>query len=161
MAIQTLSDDVSPANPVRRLLGAPVPPAAISRVLASFERNQLAGFIAVAIDLLDLADDDPDAEDDERAGILMFAPGVDYDPAEDPPCVSDGLPGDSDDGENDDPGEDDDPTSGNVEDEGEAVNEDGTDAVFATLPYYRLDHRSGPINEREAHRAHTLAVLER
>lgn len=41
---------------------APVPPAAISRVLSRFDRDQLAGFIAVAIDLLDLADGDPDLE---------------------------------------------------------------------------------------------------
>ena len=38
------------------------PPAAVSRVLATFDRKQLAGFIAVAIDLLDLADGDPDEE---------------------------------------------------------------------------------------------------
>lgn len=40
----------------------PVPPAAVSRVLATFERRQLEGFIAVALDLLDLADGDPDLE---------------------------------------------------------------------------------------------------
>jgi hypothetical protein len=40
----------------------PAPPAAISRVLATFDRKQLAGFIAVAIDLLDLADGDSDEE---------------------------------------------------------------------------------------------------
>lgn len=38
------------------------PPAAISRVLSTFDREQLEGFIAVAIDLLDLADPDPDIE---------------------------------------------------------------------------------------------------
>jgi hypothetical protein len=42
---------------------APPPPAAISRVLASFNREQLAGFITVAIDLLDLADGDPESEE--------------------------------------------------------------------------------------------------
>lgn len=41
----------------------PVPPAAISRVLSRFDREQLAGFVAVAIDLMDLADPDSDAED--------------------------------------------------------------------------------------------------
>ena len=40
-----------------------VPPAAISRVLSRFDREQLAGFVAVAIDLMDLADPDPDLED--------------------------------------------------------------------------------------------------
>ncbi len=44
-------------------LFAPVPPAVVSRVLATFDRGQLEGFIAIAIDLLDLADaaSDPDA----------------------------------------------------------------------------------------------------
>ena len=41
----------------------PVPPAAISRVLSRFDREQLAGFVAIAIDLMDLADPDPDLED--------------------------------------------------------------------------------------------------
>ncbi len=45
-----------------------VPPAAISRVLATFDRAQLEGFIAVAIDLLDLADGDPDLEEDDDPG---------------------------------------------------------------------------------------------
>lgn len=40
----------------------PAPPAAISRVLATFSRKDLAGFIAVAIDLLDLAEGDQDVE---------------------------------------------------------------------------------------------------
>ena len=39
------------------------PPAAISRVLSTFGRAELEGFIAVAIDLLDLAEPDPDAEE--------------------------------------------------------------------------------------------------
>ncbi|TWH95285.1 hypothetical protein IQ35_01541 [Sphingobium wenxiniae] len=41
----------------------PVPPAAISRVLSRFSRSELEGFVAVAIDLLDLMDGDPDLED--------------------------------------------------------------------------------------------------
>ena len=41
------------------------PPAAVSRVLANFDRAQLEGFIAIAIDLLDFADGDPDLEDDD------------------------------------------------------------------------------------------------
>lgn len=41
----------------------PPPPAAITRVLSTFDRDQLAGFVAVAIDLMDLADGDPDFED--------------------------------------------------------------------------------------------------
>ena len=42
---------------------APTPPAAISRVLATFNREQLEGFVAVAIDLMDMADGDPDEGD--------------------------------------------------------------------------------------------------
>ncbi len=50
----------------------PPPPAAVSRVLATFDRDQLAGFITVAIDLLDLADGDTDLEPngDELDGSL-------------------------------------------------------------------------------------------
>jgi hypothetical protein len=43
---------------------APAPPAAVSRVLRTFGRAELEGFIAVAIDLLDLADGNPDAEEE-------------------------------------------------------------------------------------------------
>ena len=57
----------------------PAPPAAISRVLARFDRPALEGFIAVALDLLDLADGDPDLEEagDETDGNS----------AEDEPCA--------------------------------------------------------------------------
>ena len=41
---------------------AQVPPAAVTRVLASFDRQQLEGFVAVALDLMDLDDGDPDLE---------------------------------------------------------------------------------------------------
>ena len=40
---------------------APIP--AVARVLAGFQRDQLAGFIEVAGGLLDLADPDPETED--------------------------------------------------------------------------------------------------
>jgi hypothetical protein len=43
----------------------PAPPAAVTRVLATFDRHQLEGFIAVALDLLDLADGEPDDEEDD------------------------------------------------------------------------------------------------
>ena len=80
---------------------APPPPAAVSRILRRFDRDQLAGFIAVAIDLLDATDGDPDDEDDERSGVLMIAPGADYDPADDD-SEPDGLPGVPEDAEDDD-----------------------------------------------------------
>jgi len=46
----------------------PAPPAAVSRVLAAFDRDQLAGFIEVAIGLLDVANGDPDLEEDDDPG---------------------------------------------------------------------------------------------
>jgi hypothetical protein len=52
----------------------PAPPAAVTRKLATFDRHQLEGFIAVALDLLDLADGDLDLEEDdppEAAGDEM------------------------------------------------------------------------------------------
>lgn len=55
---------------------ATVPPAAITRILSGFERDELAGFIAVAIDLLDMADGDLDLEEDdppEEAGDHLDA----------------------------------------------------------------------------------------
>ena len=56
-----------------------VPPAAVSRVLSRFDRPAIEGFIAIAIDLLDLADGDADLEPDgdETDGSL----------AEDEPCA--------------------------------------------------------------------------
>ena len=45
---------------------APMP--AVARILARFERDQLAGFIAVALDLLDTLDGPEDAEDDDPCG---------------------------------------------------------------------------------------------
>jgi hypothetical protein len=88
---------------------APAPPAAISRVLATFDRHQLEGFIAVAIDLLDFADGDPDAEEDDDAGqctedevsysngpgMWGGGPGC---PISDPDCAVDDVPCDGEDG---------------------------------------------------------------
>ena len=54
---------------------APPPPAAISRVLSTFDRAALEGFIAVAIDLLDLAEPDPDAEEIGLEDSFMEHPG--------------------------------------------------------------------------------------
>jgi hypothetical protein len=39
------------------------PMPAVARILSRFDRDQLAGFIAVAIDLADAMDGDPDNED--------------------------------------------------------------------------------------------------
>ena len=52
-------------RPAVSLDGVPPMPA-VARILARFERNQLAGFIAVAIDLLDTLDGPEDAEQHGR-----------------------------------------------------------------------------------------------
>ncbi|MEP7222652.1 MAG: hypothetical protein ABI673_08300 [Novosphingobium sp.] len=41
---------------------------AVARILSRFDRDQLASFIAVAIDLADAMDGDPEAEDDDPSG---------------------------------------------------------------------------------------------
>lgn len=104
-----------------RATSIPVPPPAITRVLSRFDRDQLAGFIAVAIDLLDLADgdadregDDADAEDDDPdTGVEDHPDG--FDPEQD--CEHDGS-------EHDD--------------------------VTLRHPIYGVDQSAGPINFREA-----------
>ena len=60
MATQPITGRVSafPATP-------PMP--AVARILARFEREQLAGFIAVALDLIDTLDGGPDHEDEGEA----------------------------------------------------------------------------------------------
>ena len=58
---------------------APMP--AIARILARFERDQLAGFIAVALDLIDTLDGDADLEDatdlEDDHALSPFAMGFD------------------------------------------------------------------------------------
>ncbi len=100
---------------------APAPPAAVSRVLASFDRDQLAGFVAVAIDLLDLADGDPECEDDDA--------DVEHDV----------------DREDDDPLEEDDPPGGNVEDDGDGCSaaEDLGTHSYITHKQQRAVKRNG------------------
>jgi len=111
--------------------------APVERVLAAFDRNQLAGFIEVAIGLLDLADGDPDLEPngDELDGTGGEDDFVDYE-GNGPGCpVSD-------------PG-------GDPLDKGEM----GDGPLYATLPVYGIDQRKGPTNEVTAHRAHLEAIL--
>ena len=43
--------------------GINAPPAALMRLLSRFERDQLEGFVAVAIDLADMLDGDAEAEE--------------------------------------------------------------------------------------------------
>jgi hypothetical protein len=49
-------------------IGPPVSPAAVSRLLSRYGRPEIESFVAVAIDLLDLLDPDPDLEDGDEAG---------------------------------------------------------------------------------------------
>jgi hypothetical protein len=63
----------------------PLPPAVISRVLSRFDRTQLSAFITVAIDLLDIADGDADAEEDDPAEANGDETDGNF--AEDDPCA--------------------------------------------------------------------------
>lgn len=67
---------------------APPPPAVVTRALSRFNRNQLAGFIAVAIDLLDCADGDPDLEanGDELDGDIRSEDSFEYHGGYGPGC---------------------------------------------------------------------------
>ncbi|MFC4593514.1 hypothetical protein [Sphingobium tyrosinilyticum] len=83
------------------------PPAAISRVLSRYSRGELEGFIEVAIGLLDLTDGDPDMEDanDVEDDFSLTDHALGYGERRGPGCeVSDAG-------------------GGNVEDQGEAIDE--------------------------------------
>ena len=73
MATQPITGSVSafPATP-------PMP--AVARILARIERDQLAGFIAVALDLLDTLDGDPDFENatDLEDDHALSTPATEY-----------------------------------------------------------------------------------
>ena len=127
-----------------------IPPMpAVARILARFEREQLAGFIAVALELLDTLDGDADLEnasdleDDHALSPLALG----FESGRGPGCeISDGrgdqawiewttmrgpqkrgpsvLSGQEDDEEDDAP-EDDDPGGGNVTDERHDVECEG------------------------------------
>jgi hypothetical protein len=66
------------------------PPAAIMHVLSRFTRDDLAGFISVALDLLDTLDGDPEAEENDledgfalSAHAQGFCAGIPGDPMAD------------------------------------------------------------------------------
>ena len=64
------------------------PPAAVTRILSRFDRDQLAGFISVAIDLLDMTDGDPDLEDgtDVEDDFVLSASANGYAEGRGPGC---------------------------------------------------------------------------
>lgn len=47
-------------------MASKVPPAPVLAVLSRYRREDIESFVAIAIDLLDLADGDPDAEIDDH-----------------------------------------------------------------------------------------------
>lgn len=53
--------------PINAMAGR-IPPAPVLAVLANYRREDIEAFIAIAIDLLDLADGDPDNEEDDPSG---------------------------------------------------------------------------------------------
>ena len=118
----------------------PIPPAAILRVLATFDRDQLAGFIAVAIDLLDFADGDTDLEEtdtEDAFALSWIARGYDTGPG----CVISDIDKGVDDG-----GEDD--------DEREARD------FYFKRPVYGEDQTMGPVNQIEIARDHHRRLME-
>ena len=116
---------------------APMP--AIARILARFERDQLAGFIAVALDLIDTLDGDADLEDatdlEDDHALSRLATGYDKGPG----CeVADtGEDDDQDTGIEDDPRGFDPETDVGGEEEGECeqmANDVPTVPCFALEP---------------------------
>lgn len=51
-----------------------LPPAAISRLLTRYSREQVEAFTQIAIDLLDLADGDPDLEETDTEDAFVLSP---------------------------------------------------------------------------------------
>lgn len=128
---------------------APVAP--LMRMLGRYDRQKLEAFIEISIGLLDLIDGDPDEEsadpdlelagdeedgscaEDEEGGHIGRASYMDG-----PGCpISD-------------------PGGGNVEDEGEGIDEKEPTDHYATLPIYGPDQSLGPLNEAIAAQRHTL-----
>lgn len=138
----------NPAAPVT-LQGSLPPMPAVARILSRFDRDQLAGFIAVAIDLADAMEGDSDLEDnaDQEA-----SDGDDRDQAwiewqslrahqRKGPLPS--LEGQEDD-EDDDPREEDDGDSA-VDDSGcDDINDDREDEA-PLAPAYGIDQTAGPL----------------
>lgn len=113
----------------------PAPPIAITRILSRFDREQLEGFVAIAIDLMDLADGEPDFEDDD--------PGEEDDPAGD--LASEDVAGGYMAYRPTGPGcPISDPDKG-ADDEGEQVNEDGLDYTRLVKGRYGMDQSKGPV----------------
>lgn len=131
----------------------PVLSAAVSRVLATFTREELAGFIAIAIDLLDLAEGDPDLEPN---GDELDGTGAEDDFL--PEHIrDDGWPGDPGDAEDDDPAGD--PLDSGEGDTFEGGGGSSFDArIEGTRPRYGKDQTRGPVDIAEATREYQMRL---
>lgn len=66
-----ISPTSAPLESIERFLPTDmgiVPLSAVARALAGFSRDQLGSAVEVMIALMDIADDDPDAEEDDDSG---------------------------------------------------------------------------------------------
>ncbi|WP_443970856.1 hypothetical protein [Sphingobium sp. CR28] len=117
----------------------PLPSFTVSRALSRFDRTQLEGFISIAIDLLDLADGDPESEDDDSEDSFAL-PGEALANASGPGCpiadaggdiANEDVAGGYMDVRSSGPGcPISDPGGGAVDDEAELTNEDGEEEAL-------------------------------
>lgn len=154
----------------------PIPPAAVSRVLATFDRDQLASFIAVAIDLLDLADGDTDLEEtDTEDGFALSWIARGYDTGAGCPIADAGGAAEREDDEEDDPSgqcTEDEISAGDrrfgtrgpgcvISDEGGGEHDGAEPRDYYLLhPRYGDDQSKGPINQVEIARDHHRRLME-
>ena len=119
------------------LIALPNAATPVGRLLGRFDRIQLEGFIAIAIELLDLADGDPDVEPngDELDGNL----GEDDFHHQNAGWLGEpGCP---------------------VSDPGGDPLDDGEDDAGIVRPLYGVDQSLGPINREAAEVEHRAALL--
>jgi len=109
----------------------PAPSAAVSRVLSRFTRAELEGFVAVAIDLMDVADGDPDLEigDDLEDDFLLSPYALAYSEGRGPGCEISDAGG------------------GNVDDQGEGIDEREPDNNEDHCQHYGVD-QDAPVGDR-------------
>lgn len=148
---------------------APMPGGStpVERVLSRFDRDQLASFIEVAIGLLDLADGDPEREDDDPdsevenqhadvAWIEWTARGR----YKEGRFGGERLARDRHGNTLHEDDEDDDPGGGDVVDEPHdaeqdtGIDDEGEREIGVLMPVYGTDQTAGPINEEDAIREH-------
>ena len=121
------------------------PMPAVARILARFEREQLAGFIAVALDLIDTLDGDPDLENatDLEDDFALSRQALSYDTG--PGCATT------------DTGEEDDNDSG-VEDDPKGI--DPEEDLGAEERGEPEDWQEPPVADPDAHREQMLRIQQ-